>query len=114
VLVGHQAPPAGDISSGASRKVVNGALTKGLASQSSLSASRQLLSILQSTEVYPSVAHSGGQYNKIITCSFGHSDPFNRQPDSSLHNDGQGLQAGGGWASADVRPFSEAGLADKD
>ncbi len=60
-------------------------------SQSSLSASRQLLSI-----------HS------ILSCSSGQSGPFNRQPHSSLHNDSHGASRQAEAmpsASADVRSF---------
>ncbi len=98
MVVVHQARLAGDISSGASRKGVNGAL-KGLASQSSLSASRQVLSPL-------------------------HSSPF-RTPVIKLEHvlDKEGLLIGSHThllimveavppAYSDVRPFSEAGLVD--
>ncbi len=90
MLVEHQAPPAGDISSGASRKGVNKALTKGLASQSSLSASRQLHSTLNSSRF--------------------------RTPVIKLEHvlDKEGLLIGSRThlfrkAEADMRPFSEAG-----
>ncbi len=74
VLVVHQArPPENEKRS----------LAKGLASKSSLFASRQLLSA--------ATLHSRmflRTNNKISTCSWGQSGPFHRQPHSSLNNGG--------------------------